>query len=281
MKILKATSVFSLLLLGYLLFFANGVLAVEYKLEMPLPGAPSTISSPAQYIQYFFIFGLSLIGFLAVAALAVGGIMWMIGGSITSTEKAKNIIVGAVSGVVLLLCSYLLLYTIDPSLTNLTPRVLQKVVLEEAPSAPDTGTVVEARLNTEIGFKSNYMLQDFQNGKMNGTLASYLNALPVPITVTETTHDHGCFPGDDVAPGAAAGTSAHCSGRAVDIRISDKNSQQLQQILQTLSQDKCTSEIFYAGLPQYCRVNGQPASSSGSCQAHSNHIHYSVKANCS
>ena len=268
-------------MVAYLIFSPMTALAVGYTLEMPVPGMPQTVSNPAQYIQYFFIFGLSLIGFLAVAALVVGGIMWMIGGSITSTEKAKNIIVGAVSGVVLLLCSYLLLYTIDPSLTNLTPQVLQKVVLEEAPSAPDTGTVVEARLNTEIGFKSNYMLQDFQNGKMNGTLVNYLNSLPVPVTITETTHNHGCFSGDDVAPGAAAGTSAHCSGRAVDIRISDKNSQQLQQILQTLSQDKCTSEIFYAGFPQYCRVNGQAAPSSGSCQAHNNHIHYSVKANCS
>ncbi len=97
----------------------------DYKIEMGLPNLPSgsAVQNPAQYVQYFFIFGLALIGFLAVAALAVGGIMWMTGGSITSTEKARNIIVGAVSGVVLLLCSYLLLYTIDPSLTNLTPHI--------------------------------------------------------------------------------------------------------------------------------------------------------------
>jgi len=111
----------------------------DYKIEMGLPNLPSgsAVQNPAQYIQYFFIFGLSLIGFLAVAALAVGGIMWMIGGSITSTEKAKNIIVGAVSGVVLLLCSYLLLYTIDPSLVNLTPHVLPLVKIQ-APAAPAT-----------------------------------------------------------------------------------------------------------------------------------------------
>jgi len=124
-------------LVAYLIFSPMTALAVGYTLEMPVPGMPQTVSNPAQYIQYFFIFGLSLIGFLAVAALVVGGIMWMIGGSITSTEKAKNIIVGAVSGVVLLLCSYLLLYTIDPSLVNLTPHVLPLVKIQ-APAAPAT-----------------------------------------------------------------------------------------------------------------------------------------------
>lgn len=108
-----------------------------YQIEMGLPNLPSgsAVQNPAQYIQYFFIFGLSLIGFLAVAALAVGGIMWMIGGSITSTEKAKNIIVGAVSGVVLLLCSYLLLYTIDPSLVNLTPHIAPLGKVPEVPAS--------------------------------------------------------------------------------------------------------------------------------------------------
>ena len=131
-------------MVAYLIFSPMTALAVGYTLEMPVPGMPQTVSNPAQYIQYFFIFGLSLIGFLAVAALVVGGIMWMIGGSITSTEKAKNIIVGAVSGVVLLLCSYLLLYTIDPSLTNLTPKKLDIVNIPKVQGGPDTSTPEDA-----------------------------------------------------------------------------------------------------------------------------------------
>ncbi|MBU4142397.1 hypothetical protein KJ590_00145, partial [Patescibacteria group bacterium] len=38
-------------------------------------------------------------------------------------QKAKDLIVGAISGIVLLLCSWLILATIDPTLTNLTPWV--------------------------------------------------------------------------------------------------------------------------------------------------------------
>ncbi|TSC53322.1 MAG: Uncharacterized protein LiPW39_334 [Parcubacteria group bacterium LiPW_39] len=130
--------IFLLLIIACFLLSFGSALAVT--LEVPLPGTSGSVksvSNPAQYIQYFFIFGLSLIGFLAVAAMAVGGIMWMMGGSITSTEKARNIIVGAVSGVVLLLCSYLLLYTIDPSLVNLTPHIKNLGTIS-APPTPAT-----------------------------------------------------------------------------------------------------------------------------------------------
>ena len=90
--------------------------------EWPLPGLPAgATSDPGAYISYFFIFGLGLVGFLAVAAIVVGGIMYMTGGTIGKVEKAKSIIWGAITGVILLMCSYLLLYTIDPTLVNLSP----------------------------------------------------------------------------------------------------------------------------------------------------------------
>jgi hypothetical protein len=92
-------------------------------LEIPLPGMPKTISDPGTYVRYLFIFGLSLIGFLAVGAIIIGGIQYMLAGSIGSVEKARQTIIGALSGVALLLCSYLLLTTIDPTLKNLSPRI--------------------------------------------------------------------------------------------------------------------------------------------------------------
>ena len=93
-----------------------------YEIEFPLPNMPAQAASdPAVYISYFFIFGLGLVGFLAVAAIVVGGIMYMTGGTVGKVDRAKQIIWGAVTGVVLLLCSYLLLYTIDPTLVNLSP----------------------------------------------------------------------------------------------------------------------------------------------------------------
>jgi hypothetical protein len=96
-------------------------------LEIPLPGMPKTISDPGTYVRYLFIFGLSLIGFLAVGAIIIGGIQYMLAGSIGSVEKARQTIIGALSGVALLLCSYLLLTTIDPTLTNLSLRGLENI----------------------------------------------------------------------------------------------------------------------------------------------------------
>ena len=45
------------------------------------------------------------------------------GASIGNVQEAKDLIYGALIGLGLLLGSYLLLYTIDPTLTNLSPRL--------------------------------------------------------------------------------------------------------------------------------------------------------------
>jgi len=94
--------------------------ALTYKLEFPLPGL-TQVTDPGEYIRYFFIFGLGLVGFLAVAAIVVGGILYMTVSTVGKVDRAKQMIWGAITGLVLLLCSYALLYIIDPSLVNLSP----------------------------------------------------------------------------------------------------------------------------------------------------------------
>ncbi len=299
---LKFKSVF-LLLAVFILFAApNALAATEYKVEVGLPGAPATFSDPGAYIRILFIFGLSLAGFLAVGAIAWGGIQYMAAGtSLTSVQKAKDLIVGAISGIVLLLCSWLILATIDPTLTNLTPKIQPAGDVTEPPSPPDSGLTEGSIIlsgvpdefyidpglpagvpaeKKEIKCKTNTICQSLQNGQTNNTLVQDLESLPISITVTETNGSHGCSAGDSCVSGAACGTSSHCSGRAADIRVSNLTSAQQQQVLQTLSQDKCVDQLFYSGFPQYCRAGGQPASQSKDCAAHSDHIHYSVKANC-
>ena len=112
----------------FFILYAAGLLAAAnvyaYTLEFPLPGMQS-VSDPGEYISLLFVFGLGLVGFLAVAAIVVGGIMYMTGSTVGKVDRAKQIIWGAVSGLVLLLCSYLLLFTIDPTLVNLSPFQLK------------------------------------------------------------------------------------------------------------------------------------------------------------
>ena len=105
--------------IGLGLLVATCALATE--MEVPLPGMPANVSDPGVYIRYLFIFGLSAVGFLAVGGTVVGGIQYMLSGTLTSTEKARKTIISSLGGVFLLLCSWLLLSTIDPTLTNLSP----------------------------------------------------------------------------------------------------------------------------------------------------------------
>jgi len=119
---------FFIFILLFLWLFAYPVLA-DYTVQFPLPNMDSTTirDDPAVYIRYFFIFGLILAGFLAVAALVFGGILYMTSGTVGKVDRAKTIMGGALTGLVLLLCSYLLLYTIDPSLVILSPVSLTPV----------------------------------------------------------------------------------------------------------------------------------------------------------
>ena len=112
------------------LFIAGSALA-SYQVEIGLPGLPpgTAISDPAQYVRTFLIFGISIVGFLAVGTIALGGIQYMLAGSVGSVEKAKALIFGALWGVGLLLCSYLLLYTIDPALTDLSLKQLETITI--------------------------------------------------------------------------------------------------------------------------------------------------------
>lgn len=119
---------FSAILISVLLLIVHQARAIEYQIQYLVPGMTQEAArDPGKYIEQFFTFGIYLAGFLAVVALAFGGITYMLGDSFTKTEKAKTIMVGAISGLVLLLCSYLLLYTIDPSLTQLSPPGLIKI----------------------------------------------------------------------------------------------------------------------------------------------------------
>ncbi len=115
-----------------MLFGANFALS-GYKIEMALPDVPAgTEVNLAQYVSYFYTFGLSLVAILAVGGLVIGGFLYMFSDTISSTEEAKKYIWSALSSLVLLLSAYLILYTINPNLVSLRAPTLQKL----APVAP-------------------------------------------------------------------------------------------------------------------------------------------------
>ena len=72
-----------------------------------------------EYLTWAFRFVLALAGFLAVMMIVIGGVEYIISGANESSRSdAKKRINNAISGLVLALVSYLVLYTINPSLVD-------------------------------------------------------------------------------------------------------------------------------------------------------------------
>ena len=69
----------------------------------------------------------------ALISLVIGGFMYMLSDTVTTTDKAKEYISGAIYGLILALAAYLILNTINPDLVNWS------IILPES-STPQTQT---------------------------------------------------------------------------------------------------------------------------------------------
>ncbi|MBU1132320.1 pilin [Patescibacteria group bacterium] len=100
---------------------------VTAKKKNPLTGEDETykfIEIPwlAKYIGNVYRYGVGLGSIIAVLALMLGGLMYMSAGlSPAMVGRSKQIMLGAVTGLVLLLGSYIMLYVINPNLIQLKP----------------------------------------------------------------------------------------------------------------------------------------------------------------
>lgn len=90
----------------------------------------TTCSVPwvAIYIKALYNYLLYVGGILAVIALMVGGVLWLVSaGNASRISEAKSWISGSIIGIVILLLSYTLLYQINPELTRLRALNLKNI----------------------------------------------------------------------------------------------------------------------------------------------------------
>jgi hypothetical protein len=111
-----------LLLALYLFLIANSTLAAERALEVNYPSAggsaPTTtgVSFP-EYVIYIYKFIITAAGVIAFGVLVLAGIRFLTSaGKPENLTKARDQIVSAFWGIILLLASYLILSTINPQL---------------------------------------------------------------------------------------------------------------------------------------------------------------------
>lgn len=79
----------------------------------------STVSLLGQYIKSIYGFFVGIAAIIATFMIALGGFMWLVSGGGDNIKKAKEFIVGAIVGLVLILGSYVFLMIINPNLVRL------------------------------------------------------------------------------------------------------------------------------------------------------------------
>jgi hypothetical protein len=139
-KILKLIITVFVLFFG---FFPISVFAVDFKpiLQITIPNID--FSDPyacglddkllcipwiAEYIIGVYKYGVGIGGILAAIVLMWGGVLWLTaGGNQSRVGEAQNWIKGSITGLVLLLSSYVLLYQINPDLLNLKPVQISEI----------------------------------------------------------------------------------------------------------------------------------------------------------
>lgn len=104
---------------------------VKPELSVPIPGL--TLSEAyvegdqlvvpylAQYISAVYRYLLGISTLVAIIVVICGGFLYLVGETAGSTQKGLTLIKDAIGGLVVLYCSYLILWTVNPNLVNLQP----------------------------------------------------------------------------------------------------------------------------------------------------------------
>lgn len=223
---------FLILFLTFILLLPLTALAIEYKF-----GGIDDNATPATYIKALFIWGLGIVGALAVAAIAYGGVWYMVG----KVEQGKEIIYSALLGLLLLFGSWLILYTINPDLATLKNPTMpapspapsastahSSSVIDYSknklpgvtPATPGTYTEQAARdyLSMGIGVKDKCPAgQTTGCVNLDGIQGSTLNEVVALSTVVGANNVYITGGTEGCGTVHAAGIG-HCTGDKVDLR---------------------------------------------------------------
>ena len=97
-----------------------------------------------EYINGIYKYGINIAGILAAIVLMAGGLLWLIsGGDASKITQAKNLIIGSITGLVILMCSYILLTQINPDLVKMTPISIGTINKDLALENTDVANVTD------------------------------------------------------------------------------------------------------------------------------------------
>ena len=123
------------------ILYAHVSLAVTISTSIPGMGTITSSTPPGAYIGGFYNFALGIGGLLALGAIVYGGVLYATSmGNPSKQSEGRAWIWSALTGLLLLAGAYLILYTINPNLVNLSLPNIQTVNIQAQTQTPTSCT---------------------------------------------------------------------------------------------------------------------------------------------
>ncbi len=117
--------------------------AGEYSCSIPWIG---------EYINGIYQYGINIVGILAAIMLMAGGLLWLIsGGDASKITQAKDIIIGSITGMVILMASYIILTQVNPELVKMKSINLGYLTKDVTPPPENTAEFAAKCKSTDEG----------------------------------------------------------------------------------------------------------------------------------
>ena len=181
--------------------------------------------TPVALVARFYQLALGLVGAAAMAVIIFGGIKYTISAGNSSKQKdAMDWITGAVWGIVLLAGAYLILYTINPDLTNLKNPALTPINITKVSVFQNIG----AYIGTELMHTSGDQMSDAKARKrlsgygivvnkpncktIDQTDCTSLDGIPREAINGLIEFKYQCGGSMKITGGTESGHASHCRG---------------------------------------------------------------------
>lgn len=108
---------------------------IKFKPQVEIPGFTEytfekngSTKPIGDYIKAIYKYAIGIVGILAAVMLMIGGLIWLTaGGSAERIGKAKEYIGASLTGLILALCSFIILATINPALVEFRITEIKQV----------------------------------------------------------------------------------------------------------------------------------------------------------
>jgi len=115
----------------------------------------------SQYISAIYDYGVGIAGILAAIVLMAGGILWLVsGGDAGKVTQARELIVGSVIGLIILMSSYIILEQINPDLVKLKSIKIGAIGAREITQLAKAKNSQTAKKYVDAGCPTNQELED-------------------------------------------------------------------------------------------------------------------------